>query len=304
MRLRLVLHATSAILILSIATADELKKVHLDLQSGSLSPGLPLGEVEGGVHRVRLVAQLDEEGEGEGTLTLDPNAPEYEEFGMETTAGSLPSAMLRCRLKFVKRGGPCRLYEIRGPKITSRLSLVTERTPASSGRLLVLGKEGKVKYVVPLLEIPTVPCHPGCFPAGTLVRVPGGTRPVEGLHEGDLVSTLGEDGEVLRARVAGVFATRNRLVEVRTEGGRLVTTGTQPLCLAGGGFRQAADLKAGDRICRWGGEGRRPVAVLEVRPTGREGRVFNLVLGEPTTFIAGDFLVRSKPPAPVPVPAP
>ncbi len=32
-----------------------------------------------------------------------------------------------------------------------------------------------------------------------------------------------------------------------------------------------------------------------VTPTGREAEVLNLILGEPTGFIAGDFLVRSKP---------
>jgi len=37
--------------------------------------------------------------------------------------------------------------------------------------------------------------------------------------------------------------------------------------------------------------------VKEVTAADREAEVFNLILGEPTSFIAGAFLVRSKPPA-------
>ena len=59
---------------------------------------------------------------------------------------------------------------------------------------------------------------------------------------------------------------------------------------------------------RWGyscyfqlGRGResRAVAVVSVVATGREAQVFNLVLGEPVLFVAGGFLARGKPPAPV-----
>jgi hypothetical protein len=42
--------------------------------------------------------------------------------------------------------------------------------------------------------------------------------------------------------------------------------------------------------------------VTAVTPAGREVQVFNLILGEPTGFVAGGFLVRSKPPAPAPRP--
>jgi hypothetical protein len=100
--------------------------------------------------------------------------------------------------------------------------------------------------------------------------------------------------------VTGVFVTRNRLLEVPAEGGKLATAETQPVGLEKGGCRPAGELKAGDRIWRWVGAERRAVAVLEVAPAACEAVVVNLVLGEPPTFIAGDFLVRSKPPAQVP----
>jgi transposase-like protein len=147
------------------------------------------------------------------------------------------------------------------------------------------------------------PCHPGCFPAGTPIRTPGGSQPVERLRAGDLVTTVGPDGATAPGKVVSVFATRNRLVEVRTEAGGLVTTETQPLALAGGGLRAAGELQAGDRVFRWDGHARRAVAVRSVSPTGRQERVFNLILGEPAVFVAGGFLVRSKPPAPAVDPA-
>jgi hypothetical protein len=142
------------------------------------------------------------------------------------------------------------------------------------------------------------PCHPGCFPAGTPILTPGGTRPVERVRAGDLVTTVGPGGAAAAGKVLAVFATRNRLVEVRTEAGGLVTTETQPLALASGGLRAAGELQAGDRVFRWDGGTRRAVAVRSVALTGRQERVFNLILGAPAVFVADGFLVRSKPPAP------
>jgi hypothetical protein len=142
------------------------------------------------------------------------------------------------------------------------------------------------------------PCHPGCFPAGTTIDAPDGSKPIERIREGDLISTVGRDGLVAESEVAAVFATRNRLVEVQTDAGNLVTTQTQPLVLAGGGLCAADGLKAGDRILRWNGSERRVATVWSVAATGREEKVFNLILVHPGIFVANGFLARSKPPAP------
>ena len=42
---------------------------------------------------------------------------------------------------------------------------------------------------------------------------------------------------------------------------------------------------------------RRAVKVLGISSADREAKVFNLVLGGTKGFMAGDFLVRSKPPS-------
>jgi Hint domain len=289
----------------------------VELRSDLLIAGLPLPECAQGVYGIRLTAQVDKKGEGTGALELDPNAPTYDEFGFWTTAGKLPPVKLDCTLKFVKKqtlrlpdspriAAPLVdvdwvLFAVQGPKVTSRLFLATEESTVGKwGRLLVHSQDGKVRYVVGMTTPPPPqPCHPGCFPAGTPIQAPSGTRPVENLRVGDVVTTVGPDGAPGQGTVSAVFVTTNRLIEVRTDGATLVTTETQPLALADGPLRAAGELKAGDRIYTWDGRTRRAVAVRSVVATGREAQVFNLVLGEPVLFVADGFLARSKPPAPV-----
>jgi hypothetical protein len=144
-------------------------------------------------------------------------------------------------------------------------------------------------------QVLTIPCHPGCFPPGTLVRVPEGTKRIERIVEGDRVITLTSEGKPTSTKVASVFITRNGLFTVQTDAGSLETTQTQPVCLGSGELRAAGELKPGDVVLRWDGAGRSAATVREVT-AGSVSQVFNLVLGDPTIFIAGDFLVRSKPP--------
>jgi hypothetical protein len=298
-----------------LMTAAAQEKAPLELRSDTIIAGLPLPESVKGVYGFRLTAQVDKKGEGAGTLELNPNAPAYDELGLFVAGTNLPDVKLECALKFVKKkkimrpeaprlGAPLveeewSLFEIGGPKITSRLFLATnEKTSPRWALLLVHGKDGKVQFSVPVRDPgPPQPCHPGCFPAGTPIRVSGGSQPIERVRVGDLVTTVGPDGVVASRKVASVFVTKNRLVELRTDGGSLVTTETQPIALVGGGVRAVGELKAGDRVYRWDGRERRIVTVRSVSPTGREERVFNLVLGDPAIFIADGFLVRSKPPA-------
>jgi hypothetical protein len=287
----------------------------VDLESSLISTGLTLPESEKPVFGVRLRAVTEVAGaeEGAAILELDPSAPVYDEFGHRTGAGRLPWVKRACTLKFVKKrsikvreriGGPeeeveWHLYEVRGAKITSRLALafpVADR--GRSGRLLVLNKDGKVQTVIAMHQPPRpIPCHPGCFPAGTSIRVPDGTRAVERVRAGDLVTTIGTDGKLSQSKVQSVFVTRNRLWKVATDAGDLVTTETQPLALAAGGLRAAGELKAGDRILRWDGHERKPTTVRAVTKTEREEAVYNLVLGDPALFVANGYLARSKPPA-------
>jgi hypothetical protein len=285
----------------------------VDLSGEVDGRGLALAETDKPVYGVHLIAQVDKNGEGTGTLVLDITPRRVDEFGVPE-AGAPAMMKLDCSLKLVKKrkvaqslaGPPLveveqRLYAITGPKITGRLTLTIENGNWANARFLVSDKEGKsrVAFTVRDNERPLPPpCHPGCFPAGTPINVPGGASPVENLRIGDVITTVGPDGTGGQANVTAVFTTRNRLIEVRTESGTLTTTATQPLALASGGLRPAGELNPGDRIYTWDGRERRAVAVRSVAATGREVQVFNVVLGEPVLFVAGGFLARSKPPAP------
>lgn len=282
--------------------------------------GMTLPESQTPVYRILLNALIDGTGQGSGILTLDgtPPAP-YDEFGFEIALPETKEIKLDCKVRFIKKvvkqysghirpGGQeedakpfeveWQLYSITGPKITSALSVsIQSGLYVQSGRLLVHSREGQVKYMLPMQMQPQPePCHPGCFPRGTQVRVAAGTTAIEALKAGDKVLTIDPDGQPVMKAIQKVFITRNRLIEIRTTGGNLITTITQPLALADGGFREAGQLRPGDRILRWVGNQRVVVTINEVSLPLRDDQVFNLVLGPPTTFIANQFLARSKPP--------
>ncbi len=140
------------------------------------------------------------------------------------------------------------------------------------------------------------PCHPGCFPAGTAIATPGGPKRIETIVGGDVVTRIDRDGVSTNATVNSTYQTTNRLIEIRTDCGNVLTTVTQPLCLESGGFRPAGELVAGDRIWRWSEGKRCPARVEAIVATEREAMVFNLVVGESAVFVAGGFLARGKPP--------
>ncbi len=294
------------------AAADE---TAIELRSELLVTGLQLEQFNTPVYGIRLTAQVDENGQGSGTLELNPNVPVYDEFGFQVSAGELPIIKLDCTMKLVKRqtrqmpesarvAAPLVdvnyvLIGIQGPNIKSQLFVATEdKALGQWGRLLIHDEKGNVRHAILLTAPPPPePCHPGCFPAGTLIQTPGGTEPVENLRVGNIVTTFGADGKRGQGKIEVVFVTTNRLIDVETEWATLITTETQPLAIAEGGLRPAGELKSGDRIFTWDGSERRSVVVRSVESTGREARVFNVVLGEPVLFVAGGFLARSKPPA-------
>jgi hypothetical protein len=295
------------------------------LKSPVSSPGLPLAESKHRVYAVEIDAHVDAKGEGVGKLILTVTPPNYDEYGDFVTGRETdnvdrsrkkgpPPVVLLCTLEFVKAGFVGRVnqpgtkravFRVKGPKIASELFVTTTGPGLTTGRLLIHGKDKRVEHVVELSEdkprkqenVPLVPCHPGCFPAGTVVLVTDGSTRIELIREGDAVTTVGPDGRAGRGVVEHVFRTRNRLVEVRTDGGRVVTTDAQPLCLRDGSLKRAGDLEAGDRIWRWESGRRVEAAVREVVATGREAPVFNLILGDSAVFVAGGFLARGKPPA-------
>src|SRR4051794_34996285 len=84
----------------------------VELQSAALTPGIVLGELREPIHQVRLIVAYDGRGPGKGTLVLDPNAPEFDEFGehvggldtpyVKRKGGPLRPLELECEIAFVK----------------------------------------------------------------------------------------------------------------------------------------------------------------------------------------------------------
>lgn len=149
-------------------------------------------------------------------------------------------------------------------------------------------------------------CHPGCFPAGTPILTATGPRPVQVIRPGESVTAIDPTGARRYVPVTSLFSSCTALYKIETDRGSLVTSGTQPLALAGGGQCVTSELAPGMRLLKVEGERIEPAVVGRVTPLGEPADVFNLVLGqEPQTFVASGFVVRSKPPAHQPgAPAP
>jgi hypothetical protein len=157
-----------AVILFSPAEPAAARPADVQFVGDTFSTDLPLAESKETVHRVGLKCRLADS--GSGTLTLDPNVPKFDEFGDPVAGGKQsPLVTLDCTLKLIKKEKERQLYEIRGPKIVSRLSLVVyeDITPWGDGRLLVHGKGGEVRYVsnLSLPERRPKPSHPGYFPA-------------------------------------------------------------------------------------------------------------------------------------------
>lgn len=144
---------------------------------------------------------------------------------------------------------------------------------------------------------PMEPCHPGCFPWGTMIETALGRRVIEQVKVGDKVVAVLRNGEQKHVAVSSIFRTRNQLLEVHTSAGMLLTTRIQPLCVSSSRNVAAGELKAGDQILVWKGGELSPVSVRQVRLTDRVEPVINLVLKDSEAFVANGFLARSKPPA-------
>jgi hypothetical protein len=168
---------------------------------------------------------------------------------------------------------------------------------ADLSRLARMFPEAKLREAPLLYE----PCHPGCFPHGTLVNTPVGARLIESIAVGDLITTVRPDGQTFVSTVQSVFETQNRLWKVATDEGVLLTTQTQPLCLSMKETKPAGQIECNDVILRFENGDTHKARVLDVSPTNRTETVFNLILGNSEIFVAGGFLARSKPPAQVAV---
>ncbi len=127
-----------------------------------------------------------------------------------------------------------------------------------------------------------------CIAEGTNIATPDGPRSVQELAVGDAV--LAFDVATGRRHVTKVQAVwqsfSEQLVQVADD---LVVTGRHPI-YADGRWIEASDLRAGTRLL--GIDNRATVAAP--RPIGGGRRVYDLSVGWPHTYFAGEILVHNK----------
>ncbi|MCX5838152.1 MAG: polymorphic toxin-type HINT domain-containing protein [Deltaproteobacteria bacterium] len=134
----------------------------------------------------------------------------------------------------------------------------------------------------------------GCFPAGTMIRTPSGQTPVEKLSAGDRVQAVNPERGMVEAGVEKLFATRSAVMTIETDRGTLRTTSEHPVGLPGGLFLEAGKLRPGQKVLILNDGVLNPAAVIGTSTQEREEVVYNLSVGSPHTFLAGDFLVHNK----------
>jgi len=134
----------------------------------------------------------------------------------------------------------------------------------------------------------------GCFPAGTVIQTPAGLTPIEKLSAGGSVRAVNTEGGTVEAVVEKLFATRSAVIKIETEQGVLRTTAEHPVGMPGGIFLEAGKLRPGQKVLVWNHGTLIPAVVIGTSTQQREEVVYNLSVGPPNTFLAGNFLVHNK----------
>jgi hypothetical protein len=253
-----------------------------------------------GTKTLRVSLQLG--AQDKHTLTLDPNTVIFDAYGDEAGSTEIAERRIVVSLKKVALDDPNKqgrqLHEVEGENLKGRLFLAFAPKAYSPYKLIVKNKDGKIETVIPLYVQPKniEPCHPGCFPTGTLVETPDGAKKIETLQPGDEVLNISIDNKSTPIKIASVFKGQAPIIEIDTDQGIVRTTCKQPMILVNGDFRAAGELRTGDQIARWNANKADSAKVIAVRQTDKIEKIFNLVLEERGTFVANGYLARSKPP--------
>jgi len=134
----------------------------------------------------------------------------------------------------------------------------------------------------------------GCFPTGTPIRTPQGQTSIEKLSPGDPVLAVDLNGRIIQTRVDKILIARSLVFSIDTDHGLLRTTSDHPLGLPGGDFVPAGQLRPGKKVLVWKDGGTHSATVLRTALEGKEQEVYNLSVGRPNTFLAGDFVTHNK----------
>jgi hypothetical protein len=136
----------------------------------------------------------------------------------------------------------------------------------------------------------------GCFPSGTLVSTPSGTRDITAIRSGELVSAVDtRTGIVISRQVLKVrrYSSR-RIWNVTFEDGHQVRTTSVHSFRVGNDWKIASRIRPGDEIFTYSSQGaiQRKV-VARSQQTNEVEDVYNLIVDGEFTFVAAGALVHS-----------
>jgi len=129
--------------------------------------------------------------------------------------------------------------------------------------------------------------HKVCFPAGTPLRTPDGSRPIEAIRAGEYVLSRDEHdptGPVVAKLVEEVFVRSGLVWHVHVGGQVIRTTAEHPFYVRDCGWVACHELAVGDRLlCEDG----RWAAVSDLLDTGEWETVYNLKVSDFHTYFVG-----------------
>src|SRR5262249_19836875 len=126
-----------------------------------------------------------------------------------------------------------------------------------------------------------------CFAAGTPLRTPEGSKPIEAFRPGDMIlsrSELDHDARARPRKVEEVFAGTAFVWVLRVAGQEIRTTEEHPFYVQGKGWRPAAKLQLGDLLNSDDGSW---VPVEGLHGTSEQLPVYNLRVAEYHTYFVG-----------------
>lgn len=134
----------------------------------------------------------------------------------------------------------------------------------------------------------------GCFPAGTLIKTPGGETPIKCLAPGDHVTAIDPHGGIVTVRVQQTHVTFAPVLTIQTPDGVLKTTAEHPLGLADGRYLPAGEIALDEQVMIWRDGESRSVTVTSKQIGESAEPVYNLTVAWPHTFVADNFIVHNK----------
>jgi hypothetical protein len=126
-----------------------------------------------------------------------------------------------------------------------------------------------------------------CFPAGTHLKTPTGSKPIEQFVVGDEITSRDENdvaAPLVTSRVEEIFIREAFLLNLYVGGQLIQTTSEHPFYVKGFGWLPAGELKPGDEFSTSDGNW---IVVERIEEAGKWATVYNLRVADFHTYFLG-----------------